>query len=205
MKRPTNSIPIDVAELVATSTLPALPQADFLGLFLRSILLVDTIPSVARWNLPSLNYRRGMQRIYLVLSVLWIGLVVSVSISERPIPVGRATKTQFGDPIDRPAEQPRVNALGDPISESSAPAGPPAAHPWDKDVVTEPSPKTNPTFEELARERSAHPSTASEPRQSVARYWETRSAWAFTPPVAGYLILFGVLPWIGRGFRSAQV
>jgi hypothetical protein len=40
---------------------------------------------------------------------------------------------------------------------------------------------------------------------AVAQYWETRSAWAILPPVSGYLVLFGVFPWIGRGFRSTQV
>jgi hypothetical protein len=42
-------------------------------------------------------------------------------------------------------------------------------------------------------------------RQTVARYWEKQSALVFAPPVVGYLILFGVLPWIGRGFRSTHL
>jgi len=41
---------------------------------------------VARWTLPSLNYRRGLLRIYLVLSVLWIAGIVTISISGRPAP-----------------------------------------------------------------------------------------------------------------------
>ena len=31
----------------------------------------------------------------------------------------------------------------------------------------------------------------------IVQYWEIKSATALAPPVIGYLILFGVLPWIG--------
>jgi hypothetical protein len=41
--------------------------------------------------------------------------------------------------------------------------------------------------------------------QSFTRYWGIKSALIFTPPLAGYLILFGLLPWIGRGFRSTHL
>jgi hypothetical protein len=60
--------------------------------------------SVARWNLPSLNYRRGIRRIYLVLCALWIALAVTASVSEMPqrpiIPTASASdphRSRFGD------------------------------------------------------------------------------------------------------------
>jgi hypothetical protein len=188
----------------------------FGGLSPRKLFQADTIPSVARWNLPSLNYRRGMLRIYLVLSVLWIGLMATVSISDRPIPAALATKTQFGDPIDWPAKQPHIwdekgkpiylDDKGNPIpsfddfvKQQSASA----AHGANRstgDWFAQHAPSTDP-WEQLARERGAHQSAASEPNQSV-KYWETQSALTFAPPIIGYLVLFGVFPWIGRGFRS---
>jgi hypothetical protein len=39
----------------------------------------------------------------------------------------------------------------------------------------------------------------------ITKYWEIQSARALAEPVIGYPILFAILPWIGRGFRSAQI
>jgi hypothetical protein len=41
--------------------------------------------------------------------------------------------------------------------------------------------------------------------ESKVHYWSYRCALALLPPMIGYLILFGLIPWIGRGFRSTQV
>src|ERR1700728_3817595 len=62
--------------------------------------VADTMRSVARWSLPSLNYRRGIQRIYLVLSVLWIATIATISTSERPIPSQKPVcRDDHGNPI----------------------------------------------------------------------------------------------------------
>ena len=159
---------------------------------------VDTIPSVARWNLSSLNYRRGMQRIYLFLSVLWIAAIAGVSISERPVPVLQATKTQFGDPIDRPSGGTRVDENGNPI---------PPQKPIYLDDKGNPIPASTPAdpWEAAAiegREEQIH--LAANYNQERVSYWKWRGVTAFAPPVTGYVVFFGILPWIGRGFRSTQ-
>jgi len=46
---------------------------------------------------------------------------------------------------------------------------------------------------------------AQDARKALITYWETQGALAILPPAVGYLILFAILPWIGRGFRSTHL
>ena len=131
-----------------------------------------------------------MQRIYVVLSVLWIVAVVAISIGERPS--GMSAVAQF-DPDAFMAQQrakQRQPVLrqdqDDPYAKYARPA------------------KSDDPWEEAPREWKLRQQTPSADPQSATRYWETRSALAFLPPVVGYMVLFGVLPWIGRGFRSTH-
>jgi hypothetical protein len=119
-----------------------------------------------------------MLRIYLVLSVLWIGLIVAVSIGDRPVPVAR-----FGSVADTPVNSPAKRPKSGAWFTQSAPI-PPGVSPLLKEA-----------------ERSGD----WELWQHVVRYWEIQSALAFAPPAVGYLVLFGILPWVGRGFRSTYL
>jgi hypothetical protein len=40
--------------------------------------------------------------------------------------------------------------------------------------------------------------------EPLVSYWGFRSAWALLPPIPGYVIVFYILPWIGRGFAHNQ-
>lgn len=115
-----------------------------------------------------------MLRIYLVLSVLWVGVIAAASITERPRPVVLVTKTQFGDPID----EPHRSQFGDL-----------PADPWEAAAV------------ERREEQIRHAANYSRER---ADYWGRRGFMAITPPLVGCIVIFGVVPWIGRGFRSTR-
>ena len=169
-----------------------------------------------------LNYRSGLQRIYTVGSVVWIVLAFTVAVRDRP---GRpdwfarnGTKTASQTEVDaiiekyggKPATTPPVDPhdwitvtegigkfVPPPLSNGQGPAlrssdtgskgdytisdspTPPAPDPW-KVVKVEPP-----------------------PGESQFRYWGYRSAIALIVPGLGYLFMFWILPWIGRGFTHA--
>jgi hypothetical protein len=106
-----------------------------------------------------MNYRRGLQRVYAVLTVVWVVLAVIVAIRNRPPDTSRPD-------------------------------------PWD--VVTlsreADSALTPDQFEHLIRKRK---------QSAVVRYWSIQAGIALGTPLAGYLLLFGVIPWIAGGFRFA--
>ena len=99
--------------------------------------------------MPTINYGRGLRRIYGVICSAWIVTTLTMSIQDRPGP---------------PHPTHIVDVDGNPISDLG-------------DVVTSPS--------------TTH-----------AQYWALRSFEIVVPPGAGYIFLFCVLPWIGRGFKA---
>jgi hypothetical protein len=54
-------------------------------------------------------------------------------------------------------------------------------------------------FDQVAAEykRDHQPPT----REELVRYCGIQGVFVFGPPVAGYLLFFGVVPWIYRGFK----
>jgi hypothetical protein len=136
---------------------------------------------MARWTLPSLNYRRGLLRVYLVLCVLWIITIAGTSVIDRPTPPVIFGKNDPVVPKDEFAPKPKTLTDAD-FSSADAPI---------------------PSFDDFKKEQQNEQQKSEV--HSTARYWGTQSALAFTPPIAGYLILFGVIPWIGRGFRSTHL
>jgi hypothetical protein len=139
------------------------------------------MPSVARWTLPPLNYKRGMRRLYLVLSALWIAVVVAVSINERP---RSSSPVVYLDDNGNSI----TSVVLEPIRS------------WDENG--RPITPSRPDLSKLSEEQlQGYRQTGI---RLLVRYWETQSALALAPPAIGYLILFGVLPWIGRGFRSTH-
>lgn len=160
-----------------------------------------------------------MQRAYLVLSALWIAAIVAISISDRPSPTTKVYLDDNGNPI--PSFDDFVKAEPGGINGNPIPVPPPGftvvgAKGSSGDLFMQrsavlanegsasgnrPVDLSRLSDEQLEASRSLLQKQQSEVRE----YWESRSALAFTPPFAGYAFLFGILPWIWRGFRSTQL
>lgn len=160
---------------------------------------------MGRWSLPSLNYRRGAQRIYLVLSVLWVGVIAAVSVAGRP----DTAAPRKNDPVVSSVDPGSRGDTGKDWFSRNAPQ----PQIWDehgKPIYLDDKGNPIPSFDDFVKEseRSGDWKLWKQGEkgksQSTTRYWEAQSALALMPPIVGYLLLFGILPWIGRGFRSTQ-
>lgn len=137
-----------------------------------------------------MNYRRGFQRVYAVLVVLWIGSVLFALPSDRlrfwSTAEGLAANTH-GDPNDWTVvkETPLdLSKYGTVLPAQSKEATPEAPIDFSHATVEDPRP-TQTTESRLGK-----------------------TAWLgevlFGPPLLGYAAIFLVTPWIYRGFRSAK-
>jgi hypothetical protein len=124
-----------------------------------------------------LNYRRGFHRAYSVLTVAWVGLVLAVSVRDRPLAV---SATSVGPAATLPP-QPSVDVTR--VHKDGAKAN---SNWFAANNLLE----VNPT--PLMLEASVSP----------MRYWSTRAGIAGVPPAFIYLLLFYVIPWVYRGFRD---
>jgi hypothetical protein len=136
--------------------------------------------------LTPMNYRRGLQRIYAVLTVAWIAGALFVLPAER---------LNFRS-IEQP---PEVAAFIRDFGEASlwkAPLGYERYKPINlPDVLPA----------EFFQRRDAAVAAQERAEQSGPRFRAAKALWLFgvllLPPLLGYALLFGVIPWIYRGFR----
>jgi hypothetical protein len=106
-----------------------------------------------------MNYRRGFQRVYAALTVVWITVIMFVVLAD----------------FWQPWYSPIFNG-GWSSTEDQSPLAV---------VRSEPLPAQTWTV-----------------AQQVRR-WTWATGLSMVPPLLGYLILFYLLPWIYRGFRSS--
>jgi hypothetical protein len=126
-----------------------------------------------------MNYRRGLQRLYLVCCILWVTLGLIVSIRNRPRTIDYDALTKKAGAIEV-----------DPSDVTPLPAQPQSTVPF----VPRP----------LDSDKGPLRLVKSEPLPGVKlSYWLAHSAVALLPPLLVYLFLFHVLPWEFRGFKPA--
>jgi hypothetical protein len=113
-----------------------------------------------------MNFRRGFQRAYVALTVIWIA---SVIFTGRWEPWLRLQQIEF-----LPLEL---------VKESSA-------------STSLTAPPITARFEDIDE--------AATSRMQTRQRWMWALGISVIPPLAIYLTLFYVLPWIYRGFRAAQ-
>lgn len=133
-----------------------------------------------------LNYRRGLQRVYAVASILWIAIMLALSIHDRPHRID----------YDALAKQARWTEV-DPSEVTALPAAPPRQK-VDAPIGRYTDADLAPSPGEWLKNNPARPL----PSESWLPYWTRRAALAVLPPGLGYLFIFWVLPWIWRGFAS---
>lgn len=137
--------------------------------------------------LTPMNYRRGFHRVYVVCSVLWIGVMLALAVRDRP------------RKIDYDALAKKYGAVEvDPNSPFTVSP---------EDFLRHEAEKAK---QKVTRDETRAPSSADKkwivasetPLPSMyLQFWETRSSIALLPPTVGYLLLFVVVPWVYRGFR----
>jgi hypothetical protein len=138
-----------------------------------------------------MNYRRGFQRLYVLLSVLWVGGVLALSIHDRP-----RTKIDY-DALARQAGAIQV----DPAEVRSIPSPPPG---YRLDAPSTPfvPPPLSSYQGDAPEDRGPLSIVKSEPLPGAIRsFWISSVAVALLPPLALYLFLFYVMAWVYRGFR----
>lgn len=156
-----------------------------------------------------LNYRRGFQRAWVVASVVWAVAVVAVSIPDQPrqvavsIPVDYDALAKKAGAIDDwvnvpPAKGKASTFTPPPIESDKGPATPVKLPPPPPGYTLDPASPSS------ARTLTDADIARYDRRNDLLKYWGLRSSIAFAPPVIGYLILFSILPWIGRGFVKSQ-
>ena len=127
-----------------------------------------------------MNYRRGLQRLYVVCSLVWVSFMVVVSVRDRPKPIDYvAVAKKYGATV---------------ITE------PPETLPadfkdWDKPGQIKPPPG-------FILDEKPQNSLVADVKTSPLEYWGIRAGITVAPPIGGYLLLFSVIPWVYRGFKS---
>lgn len=121
-----------------------------------------------------MNYRRGFQRIYAVIAVLWAVLIVAT--------LGQ--KDGWGSTRD---QSPLYIVKSEPLPT------PPAGYVVDPSEV---QPVKAPDWFDQTRPHSAP--------ESRLHYFLWTAGAAVVPPALGYGLLFGLVPWIYRGFRAGN-
>jgi hypothetical protein len=132
-------------------------------------------------NLKNLNYKRGLQRVYVVASVIWIVVWLALAIRYRPVP----------DIFD--------------AAEAAAPTGPQSFSEFvaGKPEASPPAARTPKSFTPDTLPADFFDAVAAANHTTVRRdYWISRGALIALPPVACYLAFFVTVPWVARGFRK---
>jgi hypothetical protein len=119
------------------------------------------------------NYKRGLLRVYAVVSVLWMATVLVVAVRDLPI-------SDWSVVSERPDDG--TPALNTPNATT---ATQPDA--LDKLIAGMPR-KRRDIFDVIAPESGT--------------YWASRIALTVLPPALCYASLFLVVPWIVRGFKG---
>jgi hypothetical protein len=135
-----------------------------------------------------MNYRRGFQRVYAVLTLAWIAVVAAGSLHDH--------FAQRSDPYAKYGG----SFVPPPLSSREAI---PSFEEFKKTLPSVPPPPRAPG---AAIDYGAHSVAPLESpgSESPLRYWAVRSGVALLPPGVIYLFLFYVIPWIYRGFRPAK-
>lgn len=130
-----------------------------------------------------MNYRRGLQRFYLVLTLAWV-IVLSVALPADRLNFWSASQRQ--NPATLPADWFEANK---PESGQRA---------KDYDALAKKYGRTvEPPSDSFVPDVAAPLSTPSRASRAL---WLARVL--LLPPAFGYVTVFLVIPWVYRGFRS---
>jgi hypothetical protein len=139
-----------------------------------------------------MNYRRGLQRVYAVLTVVWVVVVVAVSLRNWSEPNDWVTiKDEYGGV---PTSPPGKKFVPPPLDsfQPDAPTGRMGKY-SDSDIAT-PVPGSPDVPLHVV---SSEPLSSGHAPRSDWAYW---SMMVLGAPALGYLFLFYVVPWVYRGF-----
>ena len=125
----------------------------------------------------NLNYRRGLQRLYIVVSVSWMAVILVLAVRDRPIP-------DFWDAV----------AAAAPIEPAPAVQIPKSFSPG------QPTKSTRDIFDVVAGTPTTVPK--SEGDHTIRNYWISRGALMALPPLVCYLVFFVTVPWVAKGFKK---
>jgi hypothetical protein len=155
-----------------------------------------------------MNYRRGFQRLYVVLTVAWVAIACFANqwkaqpradegawFTRNALP-----KSTFGD--DSAVKLPPGAKLMEP-PPGYTPDKPTTAPPDEFDQYkVKPNASQSHGTASLSDIVSAE-SPNSNPQPTAALRYAKGISIALVPPAFGYLMLFQVVPWVWRGFRPA--
>jgi hypothetical protein len=140
-----------------------------------------------------MNYRRGFQRLYAVLTVAWAAVVCfAYQWTAQP-------RADGGDWFTQKAPPKSAFGAGEfpPGMRPDVSVKPPPGYTLD-------TPPAQPDEFDQYKVRNAPPKNPATPT-TTTRYAKGISI-ALIPPASGYLILFQIVPWIWRGFKpGAQI
>lgn len=126
------------------------------------------------------NYRRGFQRVYAILTVVWFAMLLFMLPAERlefwKVPT-----------VALPSD-----AITVPNPKDSLPPPPPG--------YTLDEPKKSPDIWDQAAEEYRRAHAESKPESRRIKFLWVASV-LLLPPLIGYVALFYAVPWIYRGFR----
>ena len=135
-----------------------------------------------------MNYRRGLQRLYAVLAVVWIAGAPFAVLSGSWEPWLKFQGAELYTAEDRTANVDHSSPTGWSIANESPKQRP--------SVI--PAPPL-PIGVKMARLRVVD--WAATERMRAYQRWIWAGGLLALPPIFGYLILFYVIPWVYRGFK----
>jgi hypothetical protein len=143
--------------------------------------------------MPRLNYRVGLQRVFAVVCAAWLTVVVAIAIHERPRTKTTTARDFIAAECSDRYQLPRLSDEKLLICRRLLERR--------QQVIKNANPDR---WTQIFNEADAdEQSVTVQPDASTVRvYWAQCAAVAIGPPVFGYAVLFIVVPWIGRGFRS---
>jgi hypothetical protein len=122
-----------------------------------------------------MNYRRGFQRVYALLVVLWIAFVLLATQSGKWRPWPYMPRAQWEIDAEKAVIPP-------PLPRSAA--------------------NTNEPVFNVSPEQFLRDAAHQEERHRAIIRWSWVIGFALLPPIFGYLLLFYVTPWIYQGFTQ---
>jgi hypothetical protein len=148
-----------------------------------------------------MNYRRGLQRVYAVLTVAWVAVLLFALPADR-LKFWSATE-EWGasdKPVGNPNDWTPVKETAIDYGSHSVAPLPPGAILVDPSRVTPvaPSTLTDADIQKLDAAKGV-PFGHSPGGKGV---W--LAGVLFLPPVAGYAAIFLLVPWVYRGFKPAK-
>jgi hypothetical protein len=147
--------------------------------------------AIGRDMIAPMNYRRGLQRFYVVLVICWIAFVVVATQSGRWRPWPYMPRASW----EVPPHDPAVPApQGKWEIESETPIVPPTS-------ASKPRPTKSDGPDFVSPEKFLHDAALQEERHRSIIRWSWVTGLAIVPSALGYVLLFYVAPWIYRGFR----